>query len=93
MKPGTDLLNPEKGCDARSYYFQIKDDSVISDLQKKITDQIAKYTPYIVRGVICKPVLNISKQWILHIIVVLIDGQSVIVSTNGDVSTLNLIDK
>lgn len=93
MKPGTDPLNPDKGCDARSYYYQINNESVISSLQNNITNQIAKYTPYMVRGVICKALLNRSNKWILHIIVTLINGQTVVVSTNSDVSTLNLISK
>ena len=93
MKPGSDPLNIEKGCDARSYYFQIKDDTVLSELQQNITNQISTYTPYSVRNVVCKAILNRNHQWILHIVVVLIDGRSIVVSTNGDLSTLNLIDR
>lgn len=91
MKPGTDPLNPEKGCDARSYYYSIKDDSIIQKLQQNITNQISKYTPYMVRGVVCKAVMNKSHNWILHIVVTLISGQTVVVSTNSEVSALNLL--
>lgn len=93
MKPGTDLLNPNKGCDARSYYYAIKDDGIIQELQEKITDQISKYTPYVTRGVICKASLNRSNKWILHIMIMLVNGQTAVVSTDADVSTLNLITK
>lgn len=93
MKPGTDHLNPNKGCDARSYYYAIKEDSVLEKLQQEIIDQIAKYTPYTVRSVLCKASLNRSHKWILHIMVMLISGQTAVVSTDADVSTLNLINK
>lgn len=93
MKPGTDPLNPEKGCDARSYYYRIKDDSVLSELQTKITDQISTYTPHTVRSVMCKATMTKSKQWILHIMVTLLNGRTMAVSTNGDLSTLNLLDR
>lgn len=93
MKPGTDPLNPEKGCDARSYYYRIKDDSVLSELQTKITDQISTYTPHTVRSVMCRATMTKSKQWILHIMVTLLNGRTMAVSTNGDLSTLNLLDR
>lgn len=93
MKPGTDRLNPSKGCDARSYYYQINDNSIIDELQRNITDQISKYTPFKVQGVVCKAILNREKEWVLHIIVIMPNNMAVVVSTNAEVSTLNLINK
>ena len=93
MKPGSDPLNPKKGCDARSYYYRIKDDSIISQLENDIRDQISKYTPHKVSAVNCKAVKNKSGKYILHIIIILPNDKSVIVSTDGEASTLNLINK
>ena len=92
MKPETDPLNPGKGCNARSYYYQIKDDAIISQLETTIRDQIATYTPHKVINVSCKAIKNKSGKYILHIIVMLPNSRSVIVSTDGETSSLNLIN-
>ena len=93
MKPGTDPLNPSKGCDVRSYYYQIKDDTILQLLQTKISEQIAKYTPYTIRNVLCKAIKNRQGNYILHIAISLTNSSTVVVSTDGEQSTLNLIDK
>lgn len=93
MKPGSDPLNPDKGCDARSYYYQFKDDNVLSNLESKISEQVSKYTPHIIQSVSCKAIKNRSGKWILHIIYVLVNGSQAIVSTDEERSTLNLITK
>lgn len=92
MKPGTDPLNPSKGCDARSYYYQYKEDSVLSELETKINDQVKKYTPHTITSVACRAIKNKYDKYILHIIVTLTSGTNVVVSTNGEASTLNLLD-
>ncbi len=93
MKPGSDPLNPDKGCDARSYYYQFKDDNVLSTLESKIYDQVSKYTPHIIQSVNCKAIRNRSGKWILHIIYVLVSGSQAIVSTDEERSALNLISR
>lgn len=93
MKPNTDPLNPEKGCDARSYYFQIKNDNTVSSLETKIKEQIAAYTPYNPANVMCKAIKNKYGKWILHIMISIYGNKTIIVSTNGERSTLNLLDK
>ena len=93
MKPGTDPLNPEKGCDARSYYYQFNDDNVLRNLETKINDQIRIYTPYTIQSVMCKAIRNREGNYILHIMVSLLNDVTVAISTNGEASTLNLLNK
>ena len=91
MKPGTDPLNPEKGCDARSYYYQFKDSSVLQNLEIKIQEQIRKYTPYTVSNVVCRADKNKAGNYILRIVISMSRSSAIVISTNGDRSAVNTI--
>lgn len=92
MAPGTDPLNPEKGINIKSYYYEFVDDSILIDLQNKIREQIADYTPYTVLNVIVKAIKAKSEKYILHTFISLQEYQDIInVSTDGERSTLATI--
>ena len=92
MPPGTDPLNPSKGCDVRSYYYQFKDDESIRILENNIRDQIRLYTTYIATNVSCKAMKNKFGKYILHVVVML-QNQSIVISTDGEQSALNLLER
>ena len=92
MKPGSDPLNPYKWCDIRSYYYQFNEENILRTLETNIYDQIGQYTPYLVSSVQCRAVKNLKGKYILHVIVMMPDTKSIIVSTNGETSSLNLIN-
>lgn len=91
MKPGTDLLNLDKGCDTTAYRFQTNEQSRISTLEMRIRDQISTYTPYKIQNCVCKALKNNNGDYILHILITLANGVNALFSTNGNVSTINSI--
>ena len=86
MKKETDILNPDKGIDINSYYFKFNDPVVLADLEREITDQIAKYTPYKPLNVQCGSKL-VGDRYVISIIMSL-NGQDEVVAvvSNGEQS-------
>lgn len=92
MEKGTDELNPDKGIDIAKYYYAIKEDSTLMQLETEIRDQIATYTPYEITNVICKGIKNKIGKYILHVFVQLSDITDVVnVSTNGEDTQLAMM--
>lgn len=85
MIPGTDPLNPSKGCDIRSYYFNIDKENILSNLELSIKNQISKYTDFGITKVKCKSIIN---KFGVHLLAVLmqygIGNQQIVVTTDGE---------
>lgn len=50
MKPGTDVINPDKGINIRSYVWR-NDNSAVNELKAQIQMQVQKYTDIIMSNV------------------------------------------
>lgn len=92
MEKGTDELNIDKGIDIKKYYYAIKEDSTLMQLETEIRNQISTYTPYEISNVICKGIKNKAGKYILHVFVQLSDITEVVnVSTNGEETELAMM--
>lgn len=92
MKKGTDILNPDKGVDIRTYRFTNRGNTTLSSLEREIEDQINKYTPYQAGIVNCSEYQNSDNEWIIKIIITLANMEDIIVvMSNGEESTFDTL--
>jgi hypothetical protein len=92
MHKGTDPLNSDKGVDINTYYYQFADDSVLTDIENEITNQIATYTPYRTQTVRCFTRKSSDGNTVLCTMVSLIDEEiKLAVVTNGNASAFDLL--
>lgn len=92
MKPGTDPLNPAKGCDVNSAYYKFKSEMDTIVLEQTIKEQILAYTDYKISNVSCKT-LKSGEKWVLHVFLSIMGMErELVVSTNGEFSQYTVID-
>ena len=92
MTPGTDDLNPNKGCDIRKFIYTFKDDVNVLHLQREIKSQIEKYLGITVADVICR-CLKTNGTWKLHVILTITGSDKALLATaDKDDTYMNIID-
>lgn len=93
MKKGTDVLNPDKGVDINSYYYEFNKQSTLMDLERIIIDQITQYTPYKPYVVNCSSKL-VDDKYIISIIITLQNqDDTIIIVSNGEESDFDIFRK
>lgn len=93
MKPGTDILNPDKGIDINSYYYQYTDKNVLNQLSNSIEDQINTYTTFDIKTVDCRAVKSKkdNKYYLCVMIYLFNYKDALLISTDGTSSAFDVL--